>query len=141
MGMDILYTKVIKLGKVRYNKRRENEAELYITLYDKGENKVEFACSGAIWNRLHTDCLCCGQCVDTVASFFPHNKKVQRIKDIWRRYHLNDLHAGCIHQRKFENEPYELHRGDHCDICNYTYGTGWCYEEIPHEILEEIKSF
>ena len=66
-------------------------------------------------------------------------KKVKRIYNVWKDWHMNDFHSGCIHQREFEKEPYENHRGHHCDICDYTYGTKWIYEPIPEKILNEIN--
>lgn len=82
-----------------------------------------------------------GQCIGVIYTNFPDNDKIRRIYEVWKRWHLNDLHAGCIHQREFEKEPYEKHRGCHCDICNYTYGHAWIFEEIPKEVIEEIKSW
>lgn len=58
---------------------------------------------------------------------------------IWDKYHLNDMHPGCVHQREFEQELYEKHRGAHCDICNYTYCTAWIYEPLPEGLVDELK--
>ena len=37
-----------------------------------------------------------GQCQDTMLEWFPESK---RLYDLWERWHLNDMHAGCEHQR------------------------------------------
>jgi len=41
-----------------------------------------------------------GQCIDTIAELYPQNEKVQRMHKIWKRWHLNHLRAGCIHQMR-----------------------------------------
>lgn len=162
--------KVLELGKVGYmNPKVKNcPATIEIELRDKGKGP-ELSICATIWNHLRTDCYCCGQCVDTVAAFFPHNKKVQRMKQLWERYHLNDMKAGCEHQRAAGWEdrrikPEELpnthanrdergivatwvKKSEHsdgllcepCPVCGYKYGTAWLYEEIPADILAEIR--
>jgi len=89
--------------------------------------------------------------------------------DIWDKWHLNDMRAGCSHQRasKWEWErinPKELpdshanrdERGiiatwvtpkEHpkglltkkCPVCGYRYGTAWLKEEVPVEALAFLR--
>lgn len=80
-----------------------------------------------------------GQVQHELRRGFKNDPDMQLLCDIWDRWHLNDMHAGCIHQRAFEKEPYEKHRGAHCDICNYTYGTAWLYEPLPTGLIDKIK--
>lgn len=40
-----------------------------------------------------------GQCQDTIAEMYPDNKKVQRIVQLWDRWHLNDLRTGSRPQQ------------------------------------------
>ena len=164
-----------------------------------------------------------GQCYDELAAEFP---KSARLVEIWKRWHLNDMRAGCEHQRnggdawnpsrelgfnkyklkyemlkkrdelkqraladaqmdrsekssfnKREREllkaPYTLEipadetpnmalyelesseskksgwtRPDEhpggiltkpCEKCGYKYGSAWLFEEVPAEILTELK--
>jgi hypothetical protein len=72
---------------------------------DKGP---EFAACGEIWNPRHTDIYCGGQCVDEVASYFPHHNKAQRLVEIWKQWHLNGLNPDCTHQRKNWNNAKEI---------------------------------
>ena len=58
-----------------------------------------FSMSGTIWNPKHTDCYSGGQNIDEIAELFANDAKVQRMHAIWKRWHLNDLRAGCEHQR------------------------------------------
>lgn len=39
-----------------------------------------------------------GQIDETLAEAFPNNLHVQRIVEVWRKYHLNYMKAGCEHQ-------------------------------------------
>lgn len=166
-----------------------------------------------------------GQCQDLMLELFPESK---RLYEIWERWHLNDMRAGCEHQRaaaagawnpskvlgfkkyalkyemlKKQNElkeraladaqmdrsekssfnkrerellkaPYSIEvpadyvvnttlyelksddtktagwvRPDEhpggilakpCDVCGYKYGTKWLFEEVPAEIIEELRS-
>lgn len=85
-----------ELGKVDYTgKGRRDHA---VTLEWSLENG-RFSMSGAIWNRLRTDWKVGGQCMDSIAALFPANALVQEMVTVWRRWHLNDLRAGCEHQR------------------------------------------
>lgn len=40
-----------------------------------------------------------GQNLNEIAKAYPSDAKVQEIAAVWRVYHLNDVHAGCEHQR------------------------------------------
>lgn len=114
-------------------------ASIDLELRDLDDNKIEFSAYGSI--KENGKIIRCGQCIDSIAKLFPKNSSIKRIEEIWKEYHLNSLHAGCIHQRAFEKEPYEKHMDEHCSICDYTYGTKWIYEPLPESIIEEIKSF
>lgn len=39
----------------------------------------------------------CGQCINGIAELYPENALVQEIAELWRKYHLNDMHADCVH--------------------------------------------
>lgn len=146
--------KVISLGKVDYNRsgRRNCEAEIEIEL-DNGRLSI---CAG-IWNPRHSDYYTCGQCVDTVAAFFPKNKKVQEIVQVWDRWHLNDMRAGTpaqmavIRQHELEFPGYPTSHYDWaCQLLEangllvdngYAYGSAWLKEELPADILAKVESW
>lgn len=156
------------LGKVDYNETGMKNCEAIITWKFENGN---FSMSAEVWNPRHTDIYCGGQCVDTVAAYFPANAKAQRMVEIWKRWHLNDMRAGCQHQRASHWEdrrinPEELpnHRGNRdeqgflaswvlptehvdgvltkaCPTCGYKYGSAWLKETIPPEIAKEIEGW
>ena len=96
--------------------------------------------------------------------------KVRKFLQCWERWHLNDMRAGCEHQREAEwsdrrIDPSELpkssanrdERGimamwvrpdEHadglltkpCPICGYKYGTSWFTEAIPQTVLDFLNS-
>jgi hypothetical protein len=128
----VVYVKSLEFGDIE-----DCYAKINIELRER-EWGIELAITGKCFAE---DIKSSGQCIDTIAEKFPDNKKINRIKEIWEKYHLNGYHAGCEHQREFEKEPYDNHRGAYCAICDYVYGTAWKYEIIPDEIIEEIKSW
>ena len=130
--------KTLELGKVDYNGsgRRNCRATFEWELKDDGN----FTMSANIWNPKGTDIYCGGQCVDEVASYFPGNHNIKRMADIWGRWHLNNMKAGCEHQRAL-GWAWESNGNEPCPICGYKYGTAWFKEEIPQNIKDEIKSW
>ena len=81
-----------------------------------------------------------GQCFDEILEMVP-SEKMKEIHAVWKRWHLNDMHAGCEHQRAFEDEPYEKHKGEVCPICGYEYGTAWKREELPQSVIEQVMAW
>lgn len=66
--------------------------------------------------------------------------------DIWKRYHLNDMHAECEHQRKLHWKYEEHHdrktfKGDPCPVCGYEIGSAWLSEKVPGYIIDKLFSF
>lgn len=86
-------TKLVKVefGKCRYNKRRENKIVVELGWKFLSGNEpwgAYFTVQGEIRNRIDTDSLCCGQCLDTILTFRKFNKRFLRIHDLWKKYHL-----------------------------------------------------
>lgn len=83
------------------NRPSRNKCRVTWTLKDG-----RFSMCAEIWQQNMKDILAGGQCVDTVAALFPHDAKLQRMKEIWERWHLNDMRAGCSHQRALPEFQY-----------------------------------
>lgn len=62
--------------------------------------------------------------------------------DMWKRWHLNDMHAGCEHQRAlgWEREGYDAHPSEPCPTCGYKFGTAWLSESVPDAIIAALKA-
>ncbi|UOF78291.1 restriction alleviation protein lar [Caudoviricetes sp.] len=143
MTKSALVTKIeglYSIGKVDGygNGRKRCLAELEWRLEDGN-----FAMSGKIWNHVRSDIITGGQCVDTIAKYFPENKKVQQMLAIWERWHLNNMKAGCEHQRTlgWEKDGYDKHPCEPCPICGYRYGSAWLKEELPADVVNTILSW
>lgn len=70
-------------------------------------------------------------------------EKFLRLLVIWRDWHLNDLHAGCEHQRELgwdKDGGYEAHPSEPCPVCGYKYGTAWLFAEVPEDVVAFLDS-
>ena len=87
------------------------------------------------------------------------------VKEVWQRWHLNDMRAGTPKQEKAIKEFVASERTknryafvDYDEQCkhlesigllvdkldngsDYKYGSGWLKEELPAEIVEKIKAW
>lgn len=142
----------LQLGKVDAwgSGRRINAVEIEIELDDSGELHMV----GAIWNGAHTDWESGGQIYDTISQLFPNDARVQRIVEIWQRWHLNHMRAGLPKQeewlrehgrgRDYDETRARLHKAGLLVIGRskgwkgYKYGQAWLREELPDDIRAEI---
>lgn len=84
-----------------------------------------------------------GQVTDEVRSVHP------RLADLWERWHLNDMIAGCKHQEQgyrdgIAGRPTYANNyagmSEPCPECGYRYGSAWNTEDVPDAVLAEIHS-
>lgn len=66
-------------------------------------------------------------------------KMVDDLLGIWKRWHLNDMHSGCAHQRELERGANKV--GDKCLVCDHAYGTRWVHEPIPDDVYQALANF
>lgn len=89
----------INIGKDKIGRKIDFEFELKT---DKNGFK-EFTMSCNYWNKPHTDIIMGGQCCDEVLkdvkTYVTNPKKVKRMIEVWKEWHLNGMNAGCEHQR------------------------------------------
>lgn len=163
MNTNTTFTKTLNLGKVDYNNhgRKDCLVDVEIKLTETEDGKQRLSICGNVWNSRKTDLHAGGQCYETIRELFPNNDKVKRIVEIWERWHLNDMNAGCEHQRALgwgkdtvvlkdgsTKGTGWLNESEHpqgvlckpCPECGYKYGTKWMYEAIPQEIIDELIS-
>lgn len=138
----------ISFGKIDWygHGRHDCRVEVELRLEDTDQGAVFAACAGIV---------CGGQCFDELLPLIP-DPTFHALVDMWRRYHLNDMHAGTPEQeaevkRWLGARPYDYtavrehlrevglltveHNGK-----PYTYGTGWLFEPIPANDLAWIRS-
>jgi len=111
---------------------------------------VELSISGEAAGHL-------GQCVETIREAGAGNADIQRLCDIWDRYHLNGLKAGTRAQLHYlESVPnakgydeikaalgfagLDPDRNTAPDSPPYSYGSAWLFEPVPAEILAELAA-
>lgn len=123
--------------------------------FDESKNTFSACAYSAHWG---------GQCFDSLLEEMKEQKvsispTFQKIYDLWERWHLNDMRAGSPKQeafikanipegaRGYENVCKKLKESnlleDESYIYNgkpYKYGTAWLKEEIPAEVVAEIKA-
>lgn len=147
--------KHFNLGKIDYNEsgRRNCMVDVRIELIYK-DGKPCFRASGNVWNPRNTDIYQGGQCLDELDKYKSiHNNGI--FKDVyylWKKHHLNDLHAGTARQEEIVDKWLARgHRYDYGEICRvlslcglyedngYKYGHGWIYKDIPENDIELIN--
>ena len=81
----------------------------------------------------------CGQCSGELLDFSRPSRAPftdddrKKLYDAWGQWHLNDMRAGCEHQRELATRP-EI--SEPCVVCGYKYGHAWLYEALPNDVLE-----
>lgn len=140
----------------KYYLGKHNGGECYLTweLYTNDKGKICFSMQGEEWLPSKRDIRMGGQCCDTILSYFPNDQKAQRMVEIWKEWHLNDMKAGTPNQEKaIKNWLSSGIRYDYSAACEYlrtqnlyndngyVYGTAWLHQDIPENIIEEIKLF
>lgn len=127
--------------------------------------------SVAGWAYAGRSCVSGGQCIDEVRKVTDPAKGLSRadlarLVEIWDRWHLNDMRAGCEHQRRWgwdtmhllehrvsDRSPYSGLRQENarsrafrrisrpCPACGYSYGSAWLREELPQDVIDFVEWF
>jgi hypothetical protein len=104
----------------------------------------------------------CGQCIGALDWITEPLVDVARLRDVWNRWHLNDMRPACEHQRaaSWGDETLEVgekreqkragwvYQGEHprgvlmkpCPECGYKYGSAWLREEVPADVIDYLCS-
>ena len=132
--------KKFSFGKVSaQNSRKENLVTVEVELKEKEEGKPVFTASAMVWNRLHTDCIMGGQCLDKLFDRYYQqleNKELfKQIYYLWKRNHLNDMNAWCEHQNYGEG-VHDVKVKVHHLRGNDEYKRLAKVRELPDEYLE-----
>lgn len=121
------------------------EARVEIELNDNGV----FTASG--WLQYGRRC-CSGQCIEEIYNCFNDNETMATIYNMWKKHHLNDLHAGTVAQEEaLEKAGLTEWANNYKECCEYLksinlyedngykFGCGWLKRDIPSQDLEIIK--
>ena len=139
------HNKTFIFNKIDYNHtgKKAYLVQLEINLRINDDHKIDFSASGDVWNTKHTDIVMGGQCIDSIwneyASQIHDVALYKTIMDLWKKWHRNDVNAGCKHQRKLK-WTYEQHPSEPCPTCGYKMGTAWKYNKIDQKDLKTICS-
>lgn len=88
-----------------------------------------------------------GQIVDRLKELDTVSIPEQDLKDlieIWERWHLNDLKAGCEHQEPIpvssDHPEYVHYKWLNSKRCpnGYKWGSAWLVEELPQEVIDRV---
>lgn len=149
--------KNIVCGKYDWFKtgRKNNEIVLEIEIRNI-ENKPELSICGCVYNKTKTDCVAAGQIIDSLVEFhsdFKPNGRFGKIIDIWKKHHLNGMHAGTVEQENALKDFDSYNYTEQCEYLknvnlytvklngeDYTYGSAWLYRELPESVIDYIKS-
>lgn len=178
--MKTIMRKTINLGKIAYcRNRRINPVDVTIELRECGGEPTylhgifagytptytELSICGNIWNARHTDIVCGGQCIDTIAEYV-RTPKMQQILAMWQKFHLNGMNAGTTAQEeaiakyKAENGGRYTYKGA-CEYLKslglyeveytgktvgrmydhepYRYGSAWIVNDLPEYVIKWAK--
>lgn len=136
------YTKTLLVGKAGMS--RNQKVVLEVALQEIRWDKTELTISGYCWNHLGTDISQGGQILEEIPELIENWvmewSRFKRIRQVWRRWHLNALRPGCEHQYALGWTP-KNHLNESCPTCDYKFGTKWLYEPLPQEIIDEVQSW
>jgi hypothetical protein len=121
-----------KLAKPRADK-------VFLTIEWTGKR---LSITGVVGPKANGDCYgSCGQCRDALKEITRFDdgwwmkEGVARLAETWDRWHLNDMRAGCEHQREM-GWTYDEHPSEPCPTCGYKFGTAWRREDVPEDVLQ-----
>lgn len=154
----------IELGKIAYASKgvAANAVDIEIKLRTTAatrhwdtlkavKNGPVFSAVGGIWEANRSDYVACGQIIDEINEYIK-TPLVNRICEIWKRYHLNDMECGTKTQSEaIEKWEAAGNKYDYTQACiylksiglyedrGYIYGSDWLYAPIPSGVLNEIE--
>lgn len=98
-----------------------------------------------------------GQCISDLKKMFANDPKAQEIAEVWERWHLNGLKAGCREQDEFVRNYFADKRYTYDKACDalekaglytvkrpmleYKYGHAWLIERLPEAIIAQVESW
>jgi hypothetical protein len=84
----------------------------------------------------------CGQINPIIIKHFAkgwNQVLLDKFNAVWHEWHLNDMQAGCEHQRALGWDDYNKHPSEPCPTCGYKYGTALLHKEVPQDVIEFLE--
>ena len=148
-------------GKIALNgKNRVNQVEINVRLDEDKFGRPALGIRGDVWNAKHTDVVFGGQCLDMIDEYkMQYNQELfDFLYDMWKKYHLNDLHVGTPEQEAAIKKWKTDDRFGYREACEYLesiglyeveyhglefngmykYGHGWLYQPIEQKDLDKL---
>lgn len=153
--------RTIDFGKLDFNNtgRKANKVTATVELRENSKGLPVLAIRATVYAPNGIGTMYSGQCLQEVmkrvslcdTSRFDVEGFTE-VYNLWRTYHLNDMHAGTPEQEEaLKNckshdyterceylQAHGLYEVEH-DGKPYKYGYSWLYEEIPANVLNRIK--
>lgn len=93
-----------------------------------------------------------GQCVETLRAVVHPAKgwtvgELQDLAEIWDRWHLNGMQAGCAHQTpwivpdQYGRPAPSLMLTKRCPESGYRYGHAWLVKAMPAEVEAKVRAY
>lgn len=133
---------VIKVGAVEaFGYKRRLSAELKVSYKPRKDGKMVFSASATVWKPGRQSFVMAGQCLDELKPLIQpaYQDIFNEVYDLWKKYHLNDLHAECEHQAalgwpEMAQEKVEIR---HFKLTKETYLRR---SELKARFMEEVKA-
>lgn len=131
--------KVVRLGTAKTDGGRSYSVYAHITL-----KSGALSITGVEGPLSSGNCLgSCGQIVASRPSIAPApgwtRRGIAEFWATWDRWHLNDMRAGCEHQRALGWTAKD-HLSEPCPTCGYRFGTKWITEEVPAYVIDYLEA-
>lgn len=109
---------------------------------------TELSIMGSTIAKGRRDIDSCGQLIDSVRDVarkavsepVGSRRDLRTLADIWERWHLNGMNAGCAHQKPVGDTPEErLRKTPACGATGYRWGSAWLAEDLPEDVAGELR--
>lgn len=126
----------------------EHERERITVEHETIQKWRRLAITGDVWRRGEREPHSGGQIEAHLTRIVNYAKGwdadwIERLRETWRDWHLNDMQAACAHQVvQWEDGPHgprqSLDLTADCPITGYRYGTAWLVRPLPTHVEHEI---
>jgi hypothetical protein len=145
------------VGRTRLAPRRFDYVFLDIRMYHRDREAMTInheptgryqalSISATVWatRTRRGDCHSAGQCINDVAAVEEANgaltgAELSELVKVWRRWHLNDMRQGCVHQTR-PTDPDAWRSVPPCPVDGYRYGYAWLVEPLPAETEQFVRA-